>query len=196
MQMAKTETESMMPAERIQHCIYLVRGEKVILDKDLAELYGVETKRLNEQVQRNLERFPDDFMFQLTAQEAESLRSQIATSNKVRGGRRYRPYAFTEQGVAMLSSVLRSKRAVEVNIAIMRTFVQLRRILAGNKLLRDKIEHLEKKYDEQFQQVFAILECMIHEDDSPQSQIGFLSELPLVDKRKAKRKRTTKTPSQ
>ena len=120
------------------------------------------------------------------------MRSQIVTSNEGRGGRRYLPYAFTEQGVAMLSSVLRSKRAVEVNIAIMRTFVQLRRILAGNKLLRDKIERLEKKYDEQFQQVFAILECMIHEDDSPRSQIGFLSELALEDTRRAKRKRTTK----
>ena len=101
------------------------------------------------------------------------------------------PYAFTEQGVAMLSSVLHSKRAVEVNIAIMRTFVQLRRILAGNKLIRDKIERLEKKYDEQFQQVFAILECMINEGEKPKNRIGFLSELALEDKRKAKRKRKT-----
>ena len=108
------------------------------------------------------------------------------------GRRRSRPYAFTEQGVAMLSSVLRSKRAVEVNIAIMRTFVQLRRILAGNKLIRDKIERLEKKYDEQFQQIFALLECMINEDEKPKRSIGFLSELALDDKRKAKRKPTTK----
>ncbi len=114
-----------------------------------------------EQVQRNLDRFPHDFMFRLTAEEVESLRSQFATSNKRRGGRRYLPYAFTEQGVAMLSSVLRSKRAVEVNIAIMRTFVQLRRILAHNKLLRDKIDKLERKYDEQFQQVFAVLELIV-----------------------------------
>jgi len=157
----------------------------------LRKFYGVETKRLNEQVQRNLERFPDDLMFQLTAQETESLRSQIATSNKGRSGRRYRPYAFTEQGVAMLSSVLRSKRAVGVNIAIMRTFVQLRRILADNKLLRDKIERLEKKYDEQFQQVFAILECMIQEDYYPKSQIGFLTELDKQNAaRKGKKKKT------
>ncbi len=174
--MRQKDTANIIPTERIQHCIYLIRGEKVMLDKDLADLYGVDTKRLNEQVRRNLDRFPDDFMFQLTVDETECLRSQIATSKEGRGGRRYLPYAFTEQGVAMLSSVLRSKRAVEVNIAIMRTFVQLRRILADNKLLRDKIEHLEKKYDEQFQQVFAILECMIQEESKPKSTIGFLSE--------------------
>ena len=123
--MGERNMESVIPTERIQRRIYLLRGEKVLLSHDLAELYGVETRRLNEQVQRNHERFPVDFMFQLADEETEFLKSQIATSNRTRGGRRYRPYAFTEQGVAMLSSVLRSKRAVEVNIAIMRTFVQL-----------------------------------------------------------------------
>jgi len=190
--MGQKDITNIIPTERIQQCIYLIRGEKVMLDKDLAVLYQVETKVLNQSVKRNIDRFPSDFMFQLSEEEADSLRSQSVTSNEGRGGRRYPPYAFTEQGVAMLSSVLRSKRAVEVNIAIMRTFVQLRRILAGNKLLRDKIERLEKKYDEQFQQVFAILECMIHEDDSPRSQIGFLSEIALEDKCRAKSKRTTK----
>jgi len=112
------EIALIIPIERIQQCIYLIRKQKVILDKDLAALYGVTTKRLNEQVQRNIDRFPSDFMFQLNDDEAQDLRSQIATSKKGRGGRRYNPYAFTEQGVAMLSSVLRSKRAVEVNIAI------------------------------------------------------------------------------
>lgn len=115
-------------------------------------------------------------MFQLTDQEAERLRSQIVTSNEGRGGVRYNPYAFTEQGVAMLSSVLRSKRAVEVNIAIVRTFVQLRRILADNGLLRRKIELLEKKYDEQFQQVFAVLKAMIAEDVKPKPRIGYQTE--------------------
>ena len=160
--------------------------------KDLAELYGVETKRLNEQVQRNIDRFPHDFMFQLSHEEHESLRSQFATSKEGRGGRRYLPYAFAEQGVAMLSSILRSKQAVEVNIAIVRTFVQLRRILADNKLLREKIERMEKKYDEQFQQVFAILECMIEDNAKPKSRIGYLTEAKGSSSKKkaqAKRKR-------
>lgn len=170
------ETYSLIPAERIKPCIILLRGEKVMLDRDLARLRGVETKRLNEAVKRNIERFPPDFMFQLTNREAENLRSQIATSNDGHGGARYNPYAFTEQGVAMLSSVLRSKQAVAVNIAIMRTFVQLRRILADNALLRQKIESLEQKYDEQFQQVFAVLKAMIAEDETPKPQIGYHTE--------------------
>ncbi|HIJ67677.1 MAG TPA: ORF6N domain-containing protein, partial [Planctomycetes bacterium] len=157
----------MIPVERIQKCIYLLRGQKVMLDKDLAGLYGITTKRLNEQVQRNIDRFPSDFMFQLNNEETEALRSQFATSKRGRGGRRYNPYVFTEQGVAMLSSVLRSKRAVEVNIAIMRTFVQLRRILADNALLRRKIEAMERKYDEKFQQVFAVLKQMVKVEKKP-----------------------------
>jgi len=166
----------MIPIERIRQCIYLVRKQKVMLDKDLAALYGVTTKRLNEQVQRNINRFPSDFMFQLNDGETKILRSQIATSKKGRGGRRYNPYAFTEQGVAMLSSVLRSKRAVEVNIAIMRTFVKLRQILADNALLRRKIESMERKYDEQFQQVFTVLKCMIAEKTKPKRPFGFHSK--------------------
>jgi len=114
-----------LPTERIERSILLIRGHKVLLDVDLAALYGVPTKRLNEQVRRNRARFPEDFMFQLTAEEATSLRSQFATSNKGRGGRRYAPYAFTEQGVAMLSTVLNSERAILVNIEIMRAFVRL-----------------------------------------------------------------------
>jgi phage regulator Rha-like protein len=175
--MAK-ETALVIPAERIQQCIYLIRKQKVMLDKDLAALYGVPTKRLNEQVQRNIDRFPSDFMFQLNDKEAKVLRSQFATSKKGRGGRRYNPYAFTEQGVAMLSSVLRSKRAVQVNIAIMRTFVKLRRILEDNALLRRKIESMERKYDEQFQQVFAVLKYMITEEAKPKQPFGFHSKAP------------------
>lgn len=169
--MAK-ETALMIPIERIQRCIYLIRKQKVILDSDLADLYGVETKTLVRAVKRNIDRFPEDFMFQLNKIEFDSLlRCQIGTSSW--GGRRYLPYVFTEQGVAMLSSVLNSKRAVEVNIAIMRTFVKLREILADNALLRQKIESMERKYNEQFQQVFTVLEYMIAEDAAPKQPFGF-----------------------
>ena len=172
--MAK-ETSLIIPAERIQQCIYLVRKQKVMLDSDLAVLYGVETKVLVRAVKRNIDRFPDDFMFQLTRSEFDNfLRCQNGTSSW--GGRRYLPYAFTEQGVAMLSSVLRSKRAVQVNIAIMRTFVKLRRILADNALLRRKIESMERKYDEQFQQVFTVLKYMIAEETKPRQPFGFHSK--------------------
>ncbi len=132
----------------IERQILLIRGEKVILDADLAKLYGVDTKVLVQAVKRNKDRFPSDFMFQLSQVEFSDLRSQFVTSTW--GGRRYPPYAFTEQGVAMLSSVLRSSRAVAVNIEIMRTFVKLRRLLDSNDKLRKKLEALEQKYDEQF----------------------------------------------
>ncbi len=132
-----------------------------MLDSELAELYQVPTKRLTEQVKRNILRFPVDFMFQLTSEEAENLRSQFATSRSGHGGRRYLPYVFTEQGVAMLSSVLNSERAVQVNIAIMRAFVKLREILATHKDLARKLEEMEKKYDAQFKVVFdAIRQLM------------------------------------
>ena len=152
------------PDSRIARRILFVRGHKVMLDRDLAVLYGESTKRLNQQVQRNGERFPSDFMFQLTPEEVESLRLQIATSNKGRGGRRYLPFAFTEQGVAMLSGVLKSRRAVLVNVEIMRTFVRLRQILSSHAELARKLEELEKKYDSQFRVVFdAIRELMAPE---------------------------------
>jgi len=187
------KTGSVIPAERIQQCIYFSRKQKVMLDSDLAKLYGVTTKRFNEQVRRNMERFPSDFMFQLTDAEAERLRSQFATSKKGRGGRRYLPYAFTEQGVAMLSSVLRSKRAVEVNIAIMRTFVKLRAILADNAILRRKIESMERKYDEKFQQVFGLIKQMLTEEVKPKTSIGYHTEAQghkqSTQKKKSKSKR-------
>jgi hypothetical protein len=145
-----------------------------MFDSDLAELYGVPTGRLNEQVKRNMTRFPSDFMFQLTADEAEALRSQIATSKTGRGGRRYTPFVFTEQGVAMLSTVLNSERAILVNIAIMRTFVQLREILATHKDLAQKLEALEKRYDRQFKVVFdAIRQLMKPEELPKERRIGF-----------------------
>src|SRR5213592_4786381 len=190
--------------ENVVQLVFFIRGEKVLLDADLAMLYGVEARALNQAVARNRKRFPADFMFQLSSKEYESLtsqtvisklrgssadssqsvmspsrrtkdqlRSQIVTSNKGRGGRRTLPYAFTEQGVAMLSSVLRSERAVEVNIAIMRTFVQLRRLMDTNRDLARKIEALEKKYDEQFAVVFEAIKQLIAPPAPPKKQIGF-----------------------
>ena len=148
-------------AERLEGLILLVRGQKVMLDRDLAALYGVPTKALNQAVRRNLGRFPEDFMFQLLAEEAERLRSQFVTSNAARGGPRYLPFVFTEQGVAMLSSVLRSERAVKVNIGIMRTFVRLRQLLASHRDLERQLAELEQKYDRKFRDVFdAIRELM------------------------------------
>ena len=160
-------------ALQIERRIYLLRGLRVILDADLAEMYGVPTKSLNLAVKRNRDRFPDDFMFQLTVEEADGLRFQIETSKPVRGGRRYRPYAFTEQGVAMLSSVLRSSRAVQVNIAIMRAFVRLRELLLTNADLARKLDAMEKKYDSQFKVVFDALRQLMTPPDPPRRRIGF-----------------------
>jgi hypothetical protein len=173
--MAKRRSKSILPAERIQQCIFFIRGEKVMLDKDLAILYGVETRVLNQTVKRNLDRFLPDFMFQLTRKERDEVITNCDNLLDLKYSPAF-PYAFTEQGVAMLSSVLRSQRAVEVNIAIMRTFVQLRKILADNSLLRNKIESLEQKYDEQFQQVFAVLEQMLIDDPEDKKQIGYHTE--------------------
>jgi hypothetical protein len=153
--------------------ILLLRGERVILDADLAALYGVETKLLTRAVRRNLDRFPPDFMFQLTAEEHAALRIQFGTSNARRGGRRYRPYAFTEQGVAMLSSVLNSKRAVAVNIEIMRAFVRLRAMLAGHADLARKLATLERKYDVQFKVVFDAIRELMAPPAKTRRPIGF-----------------------
>ncbi len=162
-----------IPVENLMHSILMIRNQKVILDSDLAKLYGVETKTLVRSVQRHRERFPTDFMFQITHAEWQCLRCQIGTSSSY-GGRRYRPYVFTEQGVAMLSSVLHSSRAIAVNIAIMRTFVQLRNILATHKDLAKKLEELETKYDEQFKMIFdAIRELMAPEVPKNERKIGF-----------------------
>jgi hypothetical protein len=145
-----------------------------MLDADLAVLYGVTTKRLNEQVRRNRSRFPSDFMCRLTAEEIESLRSQIATSKRGRGGRRYLPYVFTEQGVAMLSTVLNSERAIQVNIEIMRAFVRLRELIATHKDLAGKLAVLEKKYDAQFKVVFDAIRQLMSPPESNKRKIGFL----------------------
>ena len=196
-------TQNTPQPENLAKLVFLVRGEKVLLDTDLASLYGVEARALNQSVARNSSRFPDDFMFQLTSVEWTALRSQIVTSSAAkggkspsttvssptaagltsqivmsnnRGGRRTLPYAFTEQGVAMLSSVLRSQRAVEVNIAIMRTFVQLRRLMDSNRDLARRIEAMETRYDEQFSQVFDAIKQLITEDKTRKTKprIGFL----------------------
>ena len=153
--------------------ILLIRGQKVMLDNDLASLYGVETKRLIEAVKRNMLRFPEDFMFQLEGEEFANLRSQFATSS-FWGGRRHAPYAFTEQGVAMLSSVLRSPRAVAVNIEIIRAFVRLRQMLLSHADLARKVDALEKKYDSQFKVVFdALRQLMQPPEEKPKRPIGF-----------------------
>jgi hypothetical protein len=157
----------------IEEQIYLIRGERVMLDQDLAQLYEVETKVLIQAVIRNRQRFPQDFLFQLSDQEFSSLRSQIVTS-KGRGGRRTAPYAFTEHGIAMLSSVLRSEHAVKINIQIIRTFIQLRQIIASQPGLAAKLQNLERKYDTQFKVVFdAIRKLMVETPLPPKRRIGF-----------------------
>ena len=160
-------------SERIEQTIQLIRGHRVMLDADLAILYAVPTKRLNEQVRRNTKRFPSDFMFQLTVKEMDRLRSQFATSKPGPGGRRYRPFVFTEQGVAMLSSVLHSERAIQVNIAIMRAFVRLRTMIGSNKTLARRLNKLEKKYDGQFRIVFEAIRELMAEPELKVRRIGF-----------------------
>jgi len=167
---------NIVSTEQIERQILLFRGQKVLLDVHLAALNGVTTKRLNEQVRRNRSRFPDDFMFQLTQDEVRPLRSQIATSKVGRGGRRYAPYVFKEQGVAMLSTVLNSERAIQVNIEIMRAFVRLRQLLASNNQLARRLAALEKKYDGQFKVVFEAIRQLMAPPEPKKRKIGFLVE--------------------
>jgi hypothetical protein len=173
--MGMPERTALIPVERIEGSILLIRGHKVLLDSDLAALYEVETRVLVQAVKRNSDRFPADFMFQLTKQEFESLRSQSVISNPQsgRGGRRSPPYAFTEQGVAMLSSVLRSPRAIQVNIEIMRAFVRLRRMIASHDDLERKLTALEKKYDSQFKVVFDAIRQLMAPPKGKTAPIGF-----------------------
>ena len=159
-----------VPMEDIASKIYFIRDLRVMLDRDLAELYGVETRALNQAVTRNLKRFPDDFMFYLTRDEIMRI-SQIVTSSKIKYAKRV--HAFTEQGVAMLSGVLKSERAIEVNIAIMRAFVKLRQMLASNAQLARKLEEMEMKYDERFRIVFEAIEQLMTPPEKPRKRIGF-----------------------
>ncbi len=175
-----------VPIERIASKIYLMRSVKVMLDRDLAELYGVETKVLKQAVRRNIDRFPADFMFELTRDESNNLRSQIVTSSW--GGARYLPMAFTEQGVAMLSSVLKSDPAIHANIQIMRAFTQLRKMLSTHKDLKRKIESMERKYDENFKIVFKAIKQMLETDEKPKKRIAFT----VKEKQKAYRRKRRK----
>jgi len=163
-----------VPVERIEKAIYLIRGEKVMLDRDLSALYSVSTKVFNQAVKRQKERFPPDFMFQLTMDEARALRSRSQSVTLKRGENiKYRPHAFTEHGILMLSSVLKSERAVQVNIEIMRTFVRLRQMLASNAELAKKLEELERKYDQQFKVVFDAIRQLMMLPEPKRKQIGF-----------------------
>jgi hypothetical protein len=172
-------------AAMIANRIYAVRGQKVMLDRDLAELYGVPTRTLNQAVKRNRSRFPADFMFQLTTGEVRSLRSQIVISNASRGGRRYQPFAFTQEGVAMLSAVLKSERAIQVNVAVMRAFVSLREMAVNYRNLSRKLGELERRcnhHDQNIKVVFDALKRLIHAPEPPRRPIGFVAahRLPVA----------------
>ena len=164
--------------EAITSKIYFIRSVKIMLDRDLAELYGVETKVLKQAVRRNINRFPPDFMFELSKDEFKSLRSQFVTSN--RGGARYMPFAFTEQGVAMISSVLNSERAIRVNIEIMRTFTKIRHMIAASDELKAEIEKLREQTDEKFQIVFEVLDQLLNPESKTKKGIGFTVKEQVV----------------
>ena len=174
--MAKATKAMMIPDELVINKIYLIRGQKVMLDSDLAELYGTETKVLKQAVKRNIDRFPDDFIFELTQKEFESLRSQIVTSKKGRGGARYLPLAFTEQGVSMLSGVLNSETAVRVHIQIIRVFAKMRQLLLTHKDILLQLQKIEKNltgHDEDIQLIFQYLKQLLNPPQPPRRKIGF-----------------------
>lgn len=174
-----SEENSLITIDLVERKIYLIRDCKVMLDSDLAELYGVTTFNLNKAVKRNTSRFPEDFMFKITADEYEVLKFQIGISNKGRGGRRTMPYVFTEQGVAMLSSVLNSERAIQVNIGIMRTFVNMRKMFLSNEEVSQKIAEMENKMgsrDENFKKVFAAIRLLMNPPSKSDKKIGFIQE--------------------
>ena len=160
--------------------IHVIRGQKVLIDSDLAGLYGVPTKRLNEAVRRNPSRFPEDFMFQLTEDEVDRLRSQFATSNEGRGGRRYAPYAFTEHGVVMLSSVLNSERAIQMSILVVNAFVRMRELIAHNRDIADRVEKLERGHA----RTASVIEILVEDIDRVASELEDMHTLPPVTKRK------------
>lgn len=175
----KKSENSLITLDVIERKIYFVREQKVMLDSDLAKLYGVATKIFNQAVGRNLKRFPEDFRFQLTEEEFESLRSQIVTSKKGRGGRRYLPYVFTEQGVAMLSGVLNSELAIQVNIGIMRAFVNMRKVLLANEDVSKKLAEIENRlggHDEDFKKVFTAIRLLMKPPDKSDKEIGFIQK--------------------
>lgn len=177
---------SVVPLERIESRIYLIRGQKVLLDFDLAELYGVQTKALNQAVKRNLGRFPDDFMFRLSAAEGAAIRSQIVTAS--RRNLRFEPYAFTEQGVAMLSGLLNSPRAIAVNVGIMRAFVRLRQLISSHTELARKLAALERKYDAQFKVVFDAIRELMSPARPRRRELGFHTGIAALRPSRAARK--------
>ncbi len=175
----ESQADNLLIVESIVDKIYFIRGQRVMLDSDLAEVYCVSTKRLNEQVKRNIERFPEDFMFQLTDQEFEGLRSQIATSNKQRGGRRYLPYVFTEHGAVMLASILKSQIAIEASIQVVRAFIQMRTVLMLHQDLAERIEELEQavdKHSEKFKVVSQLLTQILGDKKRVKRPIGFIDK--------------------
>jgi hypothetical protein len=174
--MTRSKKELMIPDELVMNKIYLVRGQKVMLDRDLAELYDVDTRRLKEAVRRNIDRFPEDFMFEMTPGELENWRSQFATSNSEKMGLRRPPFCFTEQGVAMLSSVLKSETAIHVNIRIIRVFTKMRELLLTHKDILLQLEKIEKKltgHDEDIELIFQYLKQLLNPPQSPRRKIGF-----------------------
>jgi ORF6N domain len=188
---AAGKRDAVETVQRIENRILMIRGHKVVLDADLADLYGVPTKRLNEQVKRNAERFPEDFVFQLTEEEAESLRSQIATSNGSRGGRRYRPYAFTEHGAIMAANVLNSASAIRMSVYVVRAFVRLREILASNRMLAEKFAELERKvagHDGHIQSLFEAIRQLMRPPTTPGRRIGFAVKPGEFGKSKGQRR--------
>jgi hypothetical protein len=173
------KTNDIIPSEIIEQRIFIIRDQKVMLDFHIAELYQVETKTLKRAVRRNKDRFPEDFCFELTQQEYTSLRYQLGTLKRGEHSK-YLPFAFTEQGIAMLSGILQSPRAVQVNIAIMRSFVRLRQVLAAHKDLVQKLEEMEKKYDKQFQIVFDAIRQILTPPEKPKRGIGFHVDEPVA----------------
>ena len=183
----RARTLAVVPAERVISAIRMLRGQRVMLDSDLAVLYGVTTRRLNEQVRRNRDRFPADFMFELTANELANLKSQFATSSLEWGGRRKLPRAFTEHGAVMLASVLRSRVAVETSVHVVRAFIQLRQVLQSNAELARKLDALEQRYDSQFREVFAAIRELMMPQSPARKQIGFRTESRGLGARRARR---------
>ena len=164
---------NIVPVERIEKSIYLIRGQKVILDRDLAAIYGILTFRFNEAVKRNRDRFPDDFMFQLTREEVEILISQNAISKPERGGRRTLPYFFTEHGTVMAANILKSPLALQMSVIVVRVFIKMREMLFSHKDLERKLAALETKYDKQFKGIFDAIRALMREEEKPKKKIGF-----------------------
>jgi hypothetical protein len=177
--------KSLVAMEVVEKKILLIRGQKVILDVDLAELYDVETKVFNQAVKRNIDRFPKDFMFQLTADEARTIRSQFVTAS--RRNIRYLPYAFTEHGIIMAASILNSQRAIDASVYVVRAFIRLREMIASHKDLTKKLNELEKKYDGQFQIVFEAIRQLIEVEEKPKRKIGYISESKVAYRTTRKR---------